>query len=143
MKHILISFMLIGLISCRSYREKTRQENSWVNLAESSRSMRYGFQYLEKDSQNRTWYFVTDSILSFHPDYGLFSNGGQLHIRESRTGLQRLQVEVDSLEEARHMQASDMRKNQTRTWYNYVSWILVGVVGGAVAIMLWRRRTLS
>jgi len=124
------------LISCRSYREKTRQENSWVNLAEGSRGIRYGFHLAEKDSQNRTWYFVTDSVLSFHPDHGLWSSGGFLQVNESRIGLQRLQVEVDSLEETRHMQASDMRKNQTRTWYNYVWWILVGVVGCAAAIML-------
>ncbi|MBD1431783.1 hypothetical protein H8B06_03015 [Sphingobacterium sp. DN00404] len=114
--------MIISLASCRSSREKTRLENSWSSLSESRRGIRYGFELIEKDSQNRVWYFATDSMLSFHPDYGLFSKGGQLHTHESRIGLQQLQVEVDSLEQKRTEIATQTREDESRTRYSTPWW---------------------
>ncbi|MBD1423740.1 hypothetical protein [Sphingobacterium chuzhouense] len=137
MKYILMSFIIISSISCRSYREKTQSENSGNSLFETRKGIHYGFKVIEKDSQNRVWYFVTDSILSFHPEYGLFSNGGRLHISESRIGLQQLQVEVDSLEKIRHAQSSTVRENQTRTWYKNPWWIWA--IGILCVIIIYKK----
>lgn len=145
MKHILISCIIISLVSCRSSREKTRLENSWNSLSESRKGIRYGFELIEKDSQNRVWYFATDSMLSFHPDYGLFSKGGQLNIHESRIGLQQLQVEVDSLEQKRTEIAAQTREVESRTRYSTPWWFwglgglsIIAAIGATVSYLVSR-----
>lgn len=123
MKYIGSLVIIIGLISCRSYREKMRLENNQISLSETSKGMRYGFEMLERDSQNRMWYFATDSVISFHPDYGLFSQGGRLQITESRIGLQHLQVEVDAVAEQRNETATHAEEEQSRIWYRIPWWV--------------------
>ena len=85
------------------------------------------------------WYFATDSMLSFHPDYGLFSKGGQLYIHESRIGLQQLQVEVDSLEQKREVSAQSELKTHSRVWYKSV-WGWAIIIGCASVIVFWKSR---
>lgn len=137
MKYSLILILITSLVACRSYRKKNRQESSTVRFSEASSGIRYGFRLIEKDSQNRTWYFATDSLLSFHPDYGLFSKGGYLHIRESRTGLQQLQVEVDSLEQTQEVDVMTEVQTHNRMWYKNV-WVWALVAGCACVIVFWR-----
>jgi len=109
------------------------QKNSRISLSETNRDFRYGFEVIEKDSQNRMWYFSTDSVASFHPDYGLISKGGHLHVTESRTGLHQVQVEIDSLGQTREVNAMNETKTQNRIWYKSVwTWVLLVGAAGVV-----------
>lgn len=142
---LFISIIIITLISCRSYREKTRLENSRSMISEGGRSIRYGFQFTEKDSQNRTWYFSTDSILSFHPDYGLLSAGGNLSVSERRVGLHHMQVDIDSLEEQRNAETTYAREDHSQTRYRNPWWVwglaaLVALVSYLASRLLRRKR---
>lgn len=137
MKNALIIIIIITLTSCRSYQEKMRLEQGSSTLSEGGKIVRYGFQFTEKDSQHRVWYFSTDSILSFHPDYGLFSVGGNLAINENRVGLQEMQVNIDSLEEQRNETATRAEEEQSRIWYRTPWWIWgTGVL--CVIAVVWR-----
>ncbi|PRD52000.1 hypothetical protein C5749_17025 [Sphingobacterium gobiense] len=127
------------MFSCRSYREKTRQERSAVQFLEASSDISYGFRLTEKDSQNRAWYFATDSVLYFHPEYGLISNGGRLHVSESRIGLQQVQVEVDSLEKQRTEIATQTQEHESRTRYSTPWWIW-GLGGLSIIAAIIARR---
>ncbi|PRD46926.1 hypothetical protein [Sphingobacterium haloxyli] len=130
MKQTFIVIIIVTLVSCRSYREKTLHERGSSTLSEAGTNVRYGFQFTDKDSLDRTWYFATDSVLYFHPEYGLISNGGHLHFLESQIGLQHLQVEVDSLETQRTEINARSELRTSRIWYKNV-WVWMLLVGAA------------
>lgn len=127
MRYILILCFFILLSSCRSYREKTKQETNRIRLSEANSGIRYGFQLVGKDSLERTWSFVTDSMLYFHPDAGLYSSGGHLRIRESQLGLQQWQAELDSFDIKRDVQGVTEKQAQSRRWFDH-SWWIWGIV---------------
>ncbi|TYR36928.1 hypothetical protein FXV77_07045 [Sphingobacterium phlebotomi] len=138
-RYILIWCLVALVLSCRSYRERTKQEATRIRLTDASSGIRYGFQLLGKDSLERSWSFVTDSVLFFHPEYGLISNGGHLHFLESQLGLQQWQVEVDSREKQRTEIATQIQEQESRTRYSTPWWIW-GLGGlSIVAILLYLR----
>lgn len=136
MKNSLILILIGTFISCHSYREKTKLENNRIRLSEANKGIRYGFQMVEQDSLNRSWSFVTDSILYFHPDTGLYSYGGYLQINESQLGLQQWQVELDSFDTKRDVRGMTESQTQSRRWFDY-SWWIWGIVGGC-ALFVYR-----
>lgn len=137
MKQTFILIIIVTLVSCRSYREKTLHERGSSTLSEAGTNVRYGFQFTDKDSLDRAWYFSTDSVLYFHPEYGLSSKGGHLHVSESRTGLQQLQVEVDSLKQNQTVNATHETGSHNRTWYKNV-WGWAIVAGIVCLIVFWK-----
>ncbi|NGM65805.1 hypothetical protein [Sphingobacterium sp. SGR-19] len=140
MKQTFILFIIVTLISCRSYRERSLHESGRSTLSEAGTIVRYGFQFTDKDSLDRTWYFATDSVLYFHPEYGLISNGGYIHFLESQIGLQQLQVEVDSVEEKQRAEiATQTQDHESRTRYS-IPWWIWGLGGLSIIAAIIARR---
>lgn len=135
-RDILIWCLVALVLSCRSYRERTNQEATRMRLTETNNGIRYGFQLLGKDSLDRSWSFVTDSLLYFHPQYGLISNGGHLHFLESQLGLQQWQVELDSFDAKRDVHGITETQTQSPRWFDYSWWIWGMVVGCALFLFM-------
>ncbi|WP_437918083.1 hypothetical protein [Sphingobacterium sp. LRF_L2] len=86
MKTITITLIIILLFSCRTYKEKVQQESRSTTLTEESKTVQHRYQWLQQDSQNRQWYFWTDSTFTYHPDSGLRATSGFILVTETASG---------------------------------------------------------
>ncbi len=74
-------FEILTLYSCGTSKGRFRQEKSYEQLANTSEISRQQ-QYLIKDANHRYWSIFTDSIFYFHPDSGLWADGGYMRFED-------------------------------------------------------------
>lgn len=64
--------------SCRMAKERSES----VKRDAASETRQSFVTWYAADSAGRYWHFQSDSSLYYHPDYGLYGQGGWLSIRE-------------------------------------------------------------
>ncbi|MDR2285219.1 MAG: hypothetical protein LBE37_18550 [Sphingobacterium sp.] len=139
MKHIII-FTLLSF-SCRTSKHHLEEQKA-VQQVHVSEAQEWQ-QYLAQDSTKRYWHFASDSMFYFHPDSGLWAQGGWLYAEElsARTREQQSGISYrDSVGSQQHSSSTEQtttRKKQL-PWYIYVI-VLLGI-GSAGFYYLWRKR---
>lgn len=122
MKYIFIIFALITF-SCRmsKHRLEDQQARQQVRISESQEWQ----QYLQQDSTKRYWHFASDSVFYFHPDSGLWAQGGRLYAQEQSVQEKRLLSNINHRDSATSQQYSSKTEQKTPRkqrlpWYIYV-----------------------
>ncbi|ERJ57700.1 hypothetical protein M472_02865 [Sphingobacterium paucimobilis HER1398] len=99
-------------------------------------------QYLQQDSTIRYWHFASDSIFYFHPDRGLWGQGGTLYYEEqsAHTHEQKTNISVSNStviqQHSSKTQQKTIRKKQL-PWYIYLI-MLLGL--GSLGVYYLRRK---
>lgn len=81
MKTFIILITLFYFCSCHSLKEQVKQENLYTTDI-YAREVKGWQQQILKDTAHRYWSFFTDSTFYFHPDSGLWGNGGYMHFED-------------------------------------------------------------
>lgn len=134
MKNItLVTLIPLLIISCRTSKHRLVEQKATQQIRLSA-SQEWQ-QYLQQDSTKRYWHFASDSAFYFHPDSGLWAQGGWLyaeeqsvHTREQQSGISHR----DSLASQQHSSRTEqtsIRKNQLPGYIYLLILLAVGSVG--------------
>lgn len=141
MKNItLIALIPLLYLSCRMSKHRLEEQKA-VQQIRVSESQEWQ-QHLARDNTKRYWHFASDSAFYFHPDSGLWAQGGWLYAEEQSTHTRRQQSGISHRDSAAIKQHSSrteqttIRKNQL-PWYIYVI-ALLGI-GSLRIYYLWRK----
>ncbi len=134
MKNItLVALITLLTLSCRTSKHRLEEQKATqqIRVSESQEWQ----QYLARDSTKRYWHFASDSAFYFHPDSGLWAQGGWLYAEEQSARKSKLQFNISHRDSAAIKQHSSrteqttIRKNQL-PWYIYVIALLgIGSAG--------------
>ncbi|WP_437918769.1 hypothetical protein [Sphingobacterium sp. LRF_L2] len=141
MKTITITLIILLLLSCRTYKEKVQQESRSNALTEESKTVQHTYQWMQKDSLNRRWFFWTDTSFTYHPDSGLRAASGHLWMEESVTRSSDLQETVAESEKLLKQEEDyesflSSKTVRIRSWYLYIG---IGLLLIVICTMLWRK----
>ena len=80
MKNTFITLLIIilSLSGCRTIKDRS----SASNRVQEHSSQSSTFEWMYSDSTGRHWHYHSDSILFYHPDVGLYGQGGWLTVSE-------------------------------------------------------------
>lgn len=139
---ILTVLCLFTLLACRSSKEQRQQLSVQEQLQESTLRTTNRSRWQQDDSSRTYWKLYTDSILFFHPDIGLWSNGGRLEGHHMQQKHFNGQIEIDSA--GRHLQKEIQfdAKNYLKDWNkrNGSTALWLTVIVTILIIGIWWRR---
>lgn len=141
MKHaILIMFLLLTLMACNTVRQSHGADaHTGYEKQQVQRGTTQWF-WNEQDSTVRYWSFHSDSLLWYHPDSGLLSNGGVLQYWQSDvTGQTYTQIK-DTLSQIGqiHTETTQRKSSSLRREAGKWSWI-VWLVGLTLTVLFVKK----
>lgn len=133
MKHFITLIAALLLIyGCRTIRDRHTTMEHYTGY-QSQQSAVYWSHY---DSTARYWRFQSDSPFYYHPDAGLYGNGGWLSVSERQLRQGELRLVQDS---AAYQRGASSQERTIAEGRSLPKWLYA--VGGLLvllAIMLWK-----
>lgn len=89
---ITLLIMTLSLQGCRTIKDRSTASNRVQQHSAQSST----FEWNYSDSTGRYWHYRADSILFYHPDVGLYGQGGWLTVSERQVNQGELVILQDS-----------------------------------------------
>ncbi|WP_270089150.1 hypothetical protein [Sphingobacterium sp. SYP-B4668] len=134
---IITHSLLIFVFSfCRSAKERQQHER-YNTQALAVSGQQSWLQYVDRDSSARYWSVMTDSPFFFHPDMGLWAQGGRVQANEHTIHQHQRQWNTSARDSTQHVEEYDHweSKRSTRQLPWYVS---VTAVALLILMVVWR-----
>ena len=120
---IILLTIILSLLGCRTIQDRSTASNSVQQ--HSSQSTTFEWDY--SDSAGRYWHYQTDSVLYFHPDVGLYGQGGWLTVSERKVSQGDFRLHKDSSNQ-QNEEATQERVVSTGRRISWWGWGVAGVV---------------
>ncbi len=137
MKYIDLWVCLMIVLSGYSCR-MTKERSESVKRDAVSETQQSFISWQSVDSTGRYWHFQSDSLLYYHPDYGLYGQGGWLSIREDEVWHNGYR-ELDSNSGYHLKEQSERKQNRKFLSKRNIKWWAIMIVA-CVAILYGLKR---
>ena len=137
MKNTFITLIIImlSLQGCRTIKDRS----SATNRVQQHSSQSSTFEWNYSDSAGRYWHYHSDSILFYHPDVGLYSQGGWLTVSErqvSQGGMWSVQDSIGT-QSVVSTNKRTLSKGSNFPWW---LWVGAGMLVGLLFLMVLGRK---
>ena len=125
---ITLSIIILSLLGCRSIKDRSTASNRLQQHSAQSTTLGWSFT----DSVGRYWHYRADSILFYHPDVGLYGQGGWLTVSERQVN----QGELVILQDSSNYQSAEATLERVISTNRRIPWWGWGLVGVGVCLVL-------
>lgn len=139
---IYLSTILITLVtfSCRISKQKQEQLAVHAKTQEEVRQLSDRLVWKQQDSSESYWMLQTDSLLYYHPQWGLWTQGGILQGSHAQRQQSSVTMERDSIvremEQEENMRYSSYWSRKVKENWGFV---IVAAAVGILFIIFFRR----